>query len=71
MANLGDYSKLILLVIQALERSLNIYVNALTNNDDYQPIQNIVNEPSIPYGQEYVSLLARRGKIDAYKEDGI
>lgn len=70
-ANLGDYSKLFLLVVQALERSLNIYVNALTNNDDYKPIQDIVCEPSIKYGQEYVSLLARRGKIDAYKEDGI
>lgn len=27
-----------------------------------------VEENDFPYGQEYVSLLARQGKIDAYKE---
>ncbi len=68
-ANNGNYSKLILLMCQALERSLNIYLNALPDsNNDYQEISNIVNEPEITYSQEYVSLLARQGKIDAYKE---
>ncbi|MNY03944.1 hypothetical protein D3C86_1365920 [compost metagenome] len=36
--------------------------------DDYLPISTIVEEERIPYGQEYVSLLARQGKIDAFKE---
>lgn len=68
-ANLGDYSKLVLLVIQAAERSLDIYLSALENTqDDYKPISDIVEEPGMPYGQEYLSLLARKGKIDAYKE---
>jgi Fic family protein len=68
-ANNGNYQKLMLLMSQALERSLNIYLNAMPDNDnDYQKISDIVNEPSSPYGQEYVSLLARTGKIDAYKE---
>jgi Fic family protein len=68
-ANNGNYQKLILLMSQALERSLNIYLNAMPDNDnDFQKISDIVSEPSIPYGQEYVSLLARTGKIDAYKE---
>ena len=68
-ANLGDYSKLILLVIQAAERSLDIYLSNLNNTyEDYKPISKIVEEASIPYGQEYVSLLVRQGKIDAYKE---
>lgn len=68
-ANLGDYAKLLLLVLQAEERSLDIYLSGLTNTqDDYQSITDIVNEPNFPYGQEYVSLLARQGKIDAYKE---
>jgi Fic family protein len=70
-ANQGNYNKLLLLIMQAEERTLNIYLNALTNNDDYQPIQQIVNEPESRYGQEYVSLLARQGKIDAYKENGV
>lgn len=68
-ANNGDYSKLVLLVLQALERSIDIYLSNLTNTyDDYQPISSIVSEPGVPYGQEYVSLLARQGKIDAFKE---
>jgi Fic family protein len=68
-ANGGNYQKLMLLMCQALERSLNIYLNAMPdNNTDYQKISDIVSEPSSPYGQEYVSLLARTGKIDAYKE---
>ncbi len=69
LANNGDYSKILLLVLQALERSLDIYLGSLNNTyDNYRPISNIVEEERLPYGQEYVSLLARKGKIDAFKE---
>lgn len=70
-ANKGNYHKLLLLIAQATERTLDIYLSSLPNNDiddDYQSINTIVSEPGVPYGQEYVSLLARQGKIDAYKE---
>lgn len=68
-ANRGNYQKLTLLMCQALERTLNIYINALPGNDtEYISISNLVQEPDMPYGQEYISLLARQGKIDAYKE---
>jgi Fic family protein len=68
-ANNGNYQKLILLMCQAQERTLNIYLNALPDNEqEYDTIANIVSEPTSPYGQEYISLLARQGKIDAYKE---
>lgn len=68
-ANNGNYQKLILLTCQAVERTLNIYLNALPDNqEEYDIISNIVSEPNSPYGQEYISLLARQGKIDAYKE---
>ena len=68
-ANNGNYHKLMLLMCQGLERSLNIYLNAMPDNtNDFQKISDIVSEPSSPYGQEYISLLARTGKIDAYKE---
>jgi Fic family protein len=70
--NNGDYNKLFLIIIQALERSLDIYLSNLEDNaTDYKPISNIVTEPSVPYGQEYVSLLARKGKINAYKEGNV
>ncbi|WP_452231976.1 Fic family protein [Lacinutrix sp. MEBiC02595] len=68
-ANNGKYLKLMLLMCQAVERSLNIYLSTIPNNDqEYDAISNIVKEPDVPYGQEYVSLLARQGKIDAHKE---
>ena len=67
-ANNGDYNKLVLMVIQALERSLNIYLNATPSYKEYQEISLLAEEPGIPYGAEYISLLARTGKIDAHKE---
>ena len=68
-ANGGNYAKLGLLMVQALERSLNIYAGAMPGKGyDYEPISSLVEEASMPYGQEYISLLARQGKIDAYKE---
>lgn len=68
-ADQGDYSKLLLLILQAAERSLDIYVSSLDNTlDEYQSISTIVSDPEVPYGQEYISLLARRGRIDAFKE---
>jgi Fic family protein len=69
-ANKGNYHKLCLMMLQATERSLNMYISALPGKsyDEYEPISSIVSEPQVPYGQEYVSLLARQGKIDAHKE---
>jgi Fic family protein len=68
-ANGGNYQKLTLLMCQALERTLNIYKTAMPDNyTEYQEISQIAQEPDMAYGQEYISLLARTGKIDAYKE---
>jgi len=68
-ANQGNYGKLMLLMCQALERTLNIYIQSLPSSDtDYRIISDLVEEEQMPYGQEYISLLARQGKIDAHKE---
>ena len=68
-ANQGNYQKLMLLMCQAVERTLNIYLSSLPDNDyEFQEISNIVSEPDATYSQEYISLLARQGKIDAHKE---
>jgi len=68
-ANNGNYSRLMLLMSQAQERTLNIYLQSLPGADtDYRIISDLVEEERLPYGQEYISLLARQGKIDAYKE---
>ena len=67
--NQGNYEKLVLLVLQALERSLDIYLSHLDNtHDGYRPISDIVEEISLPYGQEYLSLLIRQGKIAGHKD---
>ena len=68
-ANQGNYEKLMLMILQALERSLDIYLSLLENSHDgYRPISDILKELDVPYGQEYVSLLVRTGKIAGYKE---
>ncbi len=68
-ANKGDYSKIYLIVLQALERSLNMYLQIVPNEySHYESIAQIAQDPMIPYGMEYISLLARSGKIDAYKD---
>ncbi|MEN9599871.1 MAG: hypothetical protein RL596_2190 [Bacteroidota bacterium] len=70
-ANNGKYNKLYLLVLQAVERSLNIYLQGAPGyalEEEYQVISNLVEETQMPYSAEYISLLARQGKIDAYKE---
>ena len=68
-ANNGSYEKLVTLVLQALERSLDIYISQLNNTyEDFRPISTIVEEEKLPYGQEYISLLVRQGKIAGYKE---
>lgn len=68
LANNGNYKKFFQLILQAVERSLDIYLNSTPGYDTYEPISEIVSEPDVPYNAEYVSLLARSGKIDAYKE---
>ncbi len=69
LANNGDYSMLCLMMIQAIERSLNLYLNAVPQYEaDFESISSIVEDPQVPYSQEYDSLLAKQGKINAYKE---
>lgn len=71
-ADNGNLYPLCLLLLQACERSLDIYLSNLRGNaGDYKPIGNLVEEEAVPYGEEYIGLLARRGKIDAYKEGKI
>ncbi|MFM7813168.1 MAG: Fic family protein, partial [Flavobacteriales bacterium] len=68
-SNQGNYEKLMLLVLQSLERTLDIYLSHIQNkNDSYRSVASVAKEKDIPYGQEYISLLIRRGHIAGYKE---
>lgn len=68
-ANEFQYQKLFLLFFQGLEQSLDRYLNAIepTDNYDVVPLSEIAKEADIPYGQEYLSLLARKGELEAFK----
>jgi len=59
-ANKSNYDKLILVIAQAIERSLDIYLNAIKqkHNEDFVPLSKLANKS--PYSQEYLSLLARQ-----------
>lgn len=67
-ANSGNYDPFILLVAQALERSLDLYLESCgeLDGDEYVPLSILAKK--FPYSQEYLSLLARQGKIDAHKK---
>jgi Fic family protein len=67
-ANKGDYKAFILLIAQALERSLDLYLESCgaLGTDEYVPLSVLAKK--LPYSQEYLSLLARQGKIDAHKK---
>lgn len=67
LANNGNYEKLTLLIAQTIERSLDMYLEACdTKSDEYIPLSKLAK--LFPYSQEYLSLLARQGKIDAFKQ---
>lgn len=67
-ANKEDYDKLTLLMAQTIERSLDIYLEACgaKKDDEYVLLSELAKD--LPYSQEYLSLLARQGKIDAFKQ---
>ena len=67
-ANDGDYRPFILLIAQALERSMDLYLESsgALKQDEYVPLS--ILSKKFPYSQEYLSLLARQGKIDAHKK---
>lgn len=68
-ANNQSYTKLELLIGQAIERSLDLYLEAVQFKPDneYIPLSQLAQQPECPYDVEYLGLLARRGKIDAFK----
>lgn len=66
-ANDGEDAQFNLLIAQAIERSLDLYLEAagMQGEDEYVPLSELAEK--FAYSQEYLSLLARSGRIDAYK----
>ena len=69
-ADRGNYLPFILFVFQAVERSLNIYLKTLLpikqRKEIYYPLSSASKKT--PYSEKYLNLLARTGKLEAFKE---
>jgi len=68
LANTGNYGTLINLIGQAVEAGLDLYLEACALVPDYSPLRELVQASGYPL--EYLSWLARQGRIDAVKRGG-
>lgn len=69
-ADKGNYNPFLRFVAQAVERTLDIYLKTLTpankKKERYLPLSEISKKT--PYSAKYLNLLARQGKLEAYKK---
>lgn len=69
-ADSGIYQPLVQFIAQSVERSLDIYLKALTpattKQEKFLPLAEISTTTS--FSAKYLNLLARQGKLEAYKE---
>ncbi len=67
-ANTGRYGPLLNLIGQSVEAGLDLYLEACAAVPGYQPLRELVEASGYPL--EYLSWLARQGRIDAVKRNG-
>jgi len=67
-ANAGNYGPLLNVIGQSVEAGLDLYLEACAVVPDYQPLRELVDASGYPL--EYLSWLARQGRIDAVKRGG-
>jgi len=69
-ADTGNYLPFIRFIVQAVERSLNLYLKTLLpikqKKETYSPLSFISKKTS--YSKKYLNLLARTGRLEAFKE---
>ena len=71
-AHFGNFRDFFNFIARAAERSLNLYLNALTpatKNNELIPLSELAKKTK--YSQEYLSLRARQNKLNATKINGI
>ena len=64
-ADLGDMSPFADFIASNVERSLDLYLDAFKTGEDYISLAEAAKDSD--FSQEYLSLLARKGRIDAVK----
>ncbi len=69
-ADRGTYEPLVQFVAQSVERSLDIYLKTLTpvtqKQEKFVTLRDVAKRT--PFSAKYLNLLARQGKLEAYKE---
>lgn len=69
-ADKKDFMPFVQFIVQAVERSLDIYLKTLTpvsvKKENFLPLSEISKQT--PYSAKYLNLLARQGKLEAYKQ---
>lgn len=68
VANTGQYGPLLNLIGQSVEAGLDLYLEACAVVPDYQLLRELVEASGYPL--DYLSWLARQGRIDAVKRGG-
>jgi len=70
-ADSGKYEPLVKFIAQSIERSLDIYLKTLTpanqKQEKFLTLKKISKNTT--FSAKYLNLLARQGKLEAYKED--
>ena len=69
MADLGDLSDFATFLASLVHESLQYYLSSFVEEEQLEPLSVLSNETD--YSQEYLSLRARQGKLDAVKIDNI
>lgn len=67
-ANTGNYGPLLNVIGQSVEAGLDLYLEACAATPGYQPLAELAE--SSGYRLEYLSWLARQGRLDAVKRNG-
>ncbi|MDI6888594.1 MAG: Fic family protein [Methanocellales archaeon] len=68
-ADQDDPGAFINFIAKAVDEALTFYLSASGGDDELLPLGELAK--TSPYSQEYLSLLARQGKLDAIKIDGV
>jgi len=71
-ADKNNYAPLVNFIAQAVERSLDLYLKAITpaseKTEKYLTLSELSKLKGIPYSAKYLNLLMRQGKIGGHKE---
>ena len=70
-ADVGDLVPFTNFIAKAVDEGLTLYLSVFGGDDELVPLKELAEGTEAPYSQEYLSLLSRRGVLDAVKIMGV